>query len=182
MLDRLLAASLLSARAAATTLALLLAATASPSRAEQLVIRLADPEFVITVPGVPQIPLGRHPSAAQVPAARLFGASTNGVTVAAFVSKAPDITAQQCASWLLGHTISKYLLPLDQVQTFPAGARAWVLLYSYMQAGVEQLRGHVFSGNDKGECLEVHIYRMGATEQERKDWFAGFRNATVTGR
>jgi len=37
-------------------------------------------------------------------------------------------------------------------------------------AGAEQLKAFVVSGNGKGHCIEVHASRVGATEQQRKEW------------
>jgi hypothetical protein len=35
------------------------------------------------------------------------------------------------------------------------------------------------SGNGKGHCIEVHVSRVDATEQQRKEWLAGFRGVRV---
>ena len=46
--------------------------------------------------------------------------------------------------------------------------------YPFKIESVEQLKAHVFSGNNKGQCIEVHMSRLGASEQQRQAWFAGF--------
>lgn len=168
-------------RITAPTLSLMLAGICCLGRAEaqELVVRVADPSFTVTVPGLPPIQLGPHPAASQNPSARLLGASSDGVNVSALTPKAEGASAQQCASWLVGSTISRYAPDLAQVQFFPAGSNAWVLLYPFNVAGVEQLKAHVFSGNGKGQCLEIHISRVGATEQQRQAWFSGFKGITV---
>lgn len=157
-----------------------LCAGSAAAGAEELVVQLPDPGFTVTIPGLPQISLGPHPAAAQNPSARLLGSSADGVNVSALAPKAEGASAQQCASWLTGSTISRYAPDLAAVQMFPAGNNAWVLLYPFKAGPVEQLKAHVFSGNNRGQCLEIHISRMGATPEQRLAWFAGFRGITVT--
>ena len=147
--------------------------------AQELVVRVSDPSFTVTIPGQPHVQLGPHPGAAQNPSARLLGSTSDGFNVSALTPKAEGATAQQCASWLVGSTISRYAPDLASVQFFPAGDNAWVLLYPFKVDSVEQLKAHVFSGNNKGQCVEVHMSRLGASEQQRQAWFAGFRGITV---
>jgi hypothetical protein len=149
------------------------------AHAEELVVRVADPGFVATVPDLPPVQLGPHPAATQNPSAKLFGAGPEGLSVSALVPKAEGASQQQCASWLVGSTLAKNVPDLTSVQIVPAGANAWVLIYSVKAGPIEQLKAHVFSGNNKGQCLEVHMSRVGATEQQRQAWFAGFRGVAV---
>jgi|GEM_PF-1763706 len=76
--------------------------------------------------------------------------------------------------------MSRYKPDLATVQINPAGANAWVLLYVFKIGSVEQLKAHVFSGNDKGRCLEIHMSRLGATLEQREAWFRSFRGITVS--
>lgn len=147
--------------------------------AQELVVRVTDPNFTVTIPGQPHVQLGPHPSAAQNPSARLLGSSSDGFNVSVLTPKAEGATAQQCASWLVGSTISRYAPDLSAVQFFPAGDNAWVLLYPFKVESVDQLKAHVFSGNNKGQCIEVHMSRLAASEQQRQAWFASFRGITV---
>jgi hypothetical protein len=151
----------------------------SVARAEDLVISFPDPAIAVTVPGLPQINFAPHPAAGQNPSARLLGSTPDGINVSLLTPKAEGASAQQCASWLTGSTISRYSPDLSSVQLVPAGANAWVLIYPFKVAQVEQLKAHIFSGNGKGQCLEVHISRIGASEQQRRDWFTGFRGVKV---
>jgi hypothetical protein len=160
-------------------LAVSLSVSSAATYAQELVVRVTDPNFTVTIPGQPQVQLGPHPSAAQNPSARLLGSSSDGFNVSALTPKAEGATAQQCASWLVGSTISRYAPDLAAVQFFPAGDNAWVLLYPFKVESVEQLKAHVFSGNNKGQCIEVHMSRLAASEQQRQAWFAGFRGITV---
>lgn len=41
------------------------------TRDRELVVRVTDPSFTVTIPGQPQVQLGPHPSASQNPSARL---------------------------------------------------------------------------------------------------------------
>lgn len=164
---------------ATATLGIALLGSVAGAFAEELVVRVTDPGFTVTIPGLPQVALGPHPAASQNPAARLLGATSDGLNVSALTPKAEGATAQQCASWLTGSTISRYAPDLALVQMFPAGDNAWVLLYPFKAGPVERLKAHVFSGNNKGQCLEIHLSRLGATEQQRQAWFAGFRGITV---
>lgn len=152
---------------------------ATHAATQELVVELAEPAFTVTIPGLPSIQLGPHPAAAQNPAARLLGASPDGINVSALTPKAEGASAQQCASWLAGSTISRYAPDLASVQVIPAGSNAWVLVYSFKVDGIEQLKAHVFSGNGRGQCLEIHVSRIAANEQQRHAWFSGFRGITV---
>ena len=102
--------------------------------AEDLTIRLTDPNFKVVVPGAPQVQFHPHPSASQNPAALLLGSTPDGFNVSALSEKADGASAQQCASWLVGSTISRYKPDLATVQIIPAGANAWVLLYALSQS------------------------------------------------
>lgn len=157
-----------------------LASCATSAFADDLTVQMADPKFKVVVPGAPQVQLGPHPSASQNPTARLMGSSPDGFNVSAITPKAEGASAQQCASWLVGSTISRYAPDLASVQLMPAGANAWVLVYPFRIGQAEQLKAHVFSGNGKGQCLEIHMSRMGATAEQRQAWFAGFRGITVS--
>jgi hypothetical protein len=152
---------------------------ALPAYAEELVMRVADAGFVVTVPDLPPVQLGSHPSAAQNPSAKLFGSGPDGLGVSVLVPKAEGASQQQCASWLVGSTLAKNVPDLASVQIVPAGANAWVLIYSAKVGPIEQLKAHVFSGNNKGQCLEVHMSRVGANEQQRQAWLTGFRGVAV---
>jgi hypothetical protein len=147
--------------------------------AQELVIRVTDPNFTVTIPGQRQIQLGSHPSASQNPSARLFGASSDGLNVSVLTPKAEGATTQQCASWLVGSTLARFAPNLAAVQFFPAGDNAWVLLYHFKIDNLDQLKAHVFSGNDQGQCLEVHMSRLGSSEQQRQAWLTGFRGITA---
>jgi hypothetical protein len=151
----------------------------SQAFAEDLTIRLADPNFKVVVPGAPQVQFQPHPSASQNPAALLLGSTPDGFNVSALSEKADGASAQQCASWLVGSTISRYKPDLATVQIIPAGANAWVLLYAFKIGPVEQLKAHVFSGNNRGRCLEIHMSRLGGTPEQRETWFRSFRGITV---
>lgn len=164
---------------ASVCLAACLCTSWSAASAQELVVQVAEPAFTVKIPGLPQVQLESHPAAAQNPSARLLGSSADGLNVSALTPKADGATAQQCASWLTGSTISRYAPELSSVQMFPAGDNAWVLLYPLKVGGLEQLKAHVFSGNNKGQCLEVHMSRLGATQQQRQAWFAGFRSISV---
>ncbi|MFH1873094.1 MAG: hypothetical protein ABIK82_08010 [Pseudomonadota bacterium] len=168
-------------RIAATTLSVTLTTLlfATHAAAQALVVQLSEPAFTVTIPGLPSIQLGPHPAAAQNPAARLLGTSPDGINVSALTPKAEGASAQQCASWLAGSTISRYTPDLASVQLIPAGSNAWVLVYPFKVAGVEQLKAHIFSGNGRGQCLEIHVSRIAANEQQRQAWFSGFRGITV---
>jgi hypothetical protein len=148
--------------------------------AEDLTIRLTDPNFKVVVPGAQQVQFRPHPSAPQNPAALLLGSTPDGFNVSALSEKADGASAQQCASWLVGSTVSRYKPDLATVQVIPAGANAWVLLYAFSIGPAEQLKAHVFSGNDKGRCLEIHMSRFAATPEQREAWFRGFRGITVS--
>lgn len=152
---------------------------AAIASAEELVVRVSEPAFTVTIPGLPSVQLGPHPAAVRNPAARLLGTSADGLNVSALTPKAEGASVQRCASWLAGSTISRYAPDLSEVQLIPAGPNAWVLLYPFKVSGMEQLKAHVFSGNGKGQCLEIHISRLGATDQQRQAWFAGFRGISV---
>jgi hypothetical protein len=168
-------------RITATTLSITLATLlfATHAAAQELVVQLAEPAFTVTIPGLPPIQLGPHPAAAQNPAARLLGASPDGINVSALTPKAEGASAQQCASWLAGSTISRYAPDLASVQLIPAGSNAWVLVYPFKVSGIEQLKAHVFSGNGRGQCIEIHVSRIAANEQQRQAWLSGFRGITV---
>lgn len=155
-----------------------LALSATP-HAQELVVRLADPNVSVTIPDQLQVQLGPHPNADRNRSARLFGSSSDGLNVSVLTPRAEGATAQQCASWLTGSTIARYTPDLAAVQFFPAGDNAWVLLYPFKIESVEQLKAHVFSGNNKGQCIEVHMSRLSTSEQQRQAWFAGFRGITV---
>ena len=152
---------------------------ASPSYAEDLTIRLPDPSFTISIPGLSKIEFSPHPSAAQNPSARLLGSNTEDVNVSVLTPKAEGASAQQCASWLVGSTISRYAPDLAALKLFPSGPNAWVLIYPFKAGPIEQLKAHVFSGNGKGQCLEVHISRIATNEQQRQAWFSGFQGISV---
>ena len=164
------------------TAAFVLASIAAPLEcsAEDLVIQLTDPKFSVSIPGQLPVQFGPHPGAAANPAARLLGTTSDGMTVSALTQEAKGANAQQCASWLAGSTISRFAPDLATVQLLPAGSNAWVLLYVFKAGPIEQLKAHVFSGNGKGHCLEIHMSRTNATEQQRQAWFAAFRGIAVS--
>ncbi|MGE3348977.1 MAG: hypothetical protein AB7I35_16230 [Ramlibacter sp.] len=147
--------------------------------AQGLEIRLADPALSVSVPDLAPFEIGPHPNAPSQPTARLFGSSKDGVSLSVLTPKAEGATAQQCATWLAGNVLSRFAPDLAAVQFVKAGDNAWVLLFPFVVAPVEQLKAYVLSGNGRGQCLEVHISRLGASEQQKQQWLSGFRNVRV---
>jgi len=154
-------------------------AMTSAAAAQGMVIRLSEPKFTVTIPDLQPFELGPHPNAGQQPTARLFGSSKDGVSLSVLTPTAEGASAQQCASWLAGSAISRFGTNLAAVQLLPAGENAWVVLFPFVVPPIEQLKAYVVAGNGKGRCLEVHVSRIGATEQQRQQWLAGFRNVRV---
>ena len=153
----------------------LFSASAQPFEA-----RVEAPNFTISIPDFPQFVVGPHPNAPMQPSARLFGAAGNGLTLSVLTPTAEASTsASQCASWLAGTVLSRFAPDLGSVQIIQAGENAYVLVFPLKIGPLEQLKAFVVSGNGKGHCLETHISRIGATEQERQQWLAGFRNVRV---
>lgn len=148
--------------------------------ADDLTIQLADPKFSVSIPGQRPAQFAPHPAAAANPAAKLMGNTSDGMTVSALAQEAKGANAQQCASWLTGSTLSRYAPDLASVQILPAGSNAWVLVYTFKAGPLEQLKAHVFSGNGKGHCLEIHMSRTNPSDAQRQAWAAGFRGITVS--
>jgi hypothetical protein len=157
----------------------LLASCLSFAAAQGLEIRLTDPTLSVSIPDLAPFDLGPHPNASSQPTARLFGSSKDGVSLSVLTPKAEGATAQQCASWLAGNVISRFGPDLGTVQIVRAGENAWVVLFPFVVSPLEQLKAYVVSGNGRGQCLEVHISRTGATEQQKQQWLSGFRNVRV---
>jgi hypothetical protein len=158
---------------------LVLLSYAAAALAEELVVEVTNPRFKVTIPGLPNIKFEPHPGASQNPSAKIMGTTSDGISVSALTPTAQGASVQQCASWLAGSTLARATPDLSSVQFVPAGQNAWVLIYQFKMGQSEQLKAHVFSGNGKGQCLEVHISRMGAGEQQRQAWFSGFRGISV---
>jgi hypothetical protein len=160
-------------------LLLTLVAWFTASHAEPLEIKVQSPAATIRIPDLEAFKLGVHPKNATQPAAKLFG-EKNGVTVSVLTPTADaNTTAAQCASWLAGQVLFRFAPPLETVQFVRVGESAYVLVFPLKVAGVEQLKAFIVSGNGKGHCIEVHASRVGATEQQRKEWLAGFKGVRV---
>ena len=155
-----------------------LVAWCTASRAE-LVIKIQSPAATIRIPDLEAFKLGVHPDNAKQPGAKLFGRS-HGVTVSVLTPTAQaNTTAAQCASWLAGQVLSRFAPPLDTVQFVRLGESAYVLVFPLKLGGVDQLRAYVVSGNGKTHCIEVQASRVDFTEQQRKEWLAGFKGVRV---
>lgn len=149
------------------------------SHAEPLEIKIQSPAATIRIPDLEAFKLGVHPDNAKQPGAKLFGRKS-GVTVSVLTPTAEaNTTAAQCASWLAGQVLSRFAPPLDTVQFVRIGESAYVLVFPLRLGGVDQLQAYIVSGNGKGHCIEVHASRVDATEQQRKEWLAGFRGVRV---
>jgi hypothetical protein len=149
------------------------------SHAEPLEIKIQSPAATIRIPDLEAFKLGVHPDNAKQPGAKLFGRKS-GVTVSVLTPTAEaNTTAAQCASWLAGQVLSRYAPPLETVQFVRVGDSAYVLVFPLKLGGVEQLRAFIVSGNGKSHCIEVQASRVDATEQQRKEWLAGFRGVRV---
>ena len=159
-------------------LLLTLVAWCTASHAE-LVIRIQSPAATIRIPDLEAFKLGVHPDHAKQPGAKLFGRN-HGVTVSVLTPTAQaNTTAAQCASWLAGQVLSRFAPPLDTVQFVRLGESAYVLVFPLKLGGVDQLRAYIVSGNGKSHCIEVQASRVDFTEQQRKDWLAGFKGVRV---
>jgi hypothetical protein len=154
-------------------------AWSTASHAEPLEIKIKSPAATIRIPDLEAFKLGVHPDNAAQPAAKLFGRKS-GVTVSVLTPTAEaNTTAAQCASWLAGQVLFRFAPPLETVQFVRVGESAYVLVFPLKLGGVEQLKAFVVSGNGKGHCIEVHASRVDATEQQRKEWLAGFKGVRV---
>lgn len=160
-------------------LLLTLAVWSTAPHAEPLEIKIKSPGATIRIPDLEGFKLGVHPDNAKQPAAKLFGRKS-GVTVTVLTPTADaNTSAAQCASWLAGQVLFRFAPPLETVQFVRVGESAYVLVFPLKLGGVEQLKAFVVSGTGKGHCIEVHASRVDATEQQRKDWLAGFRGVRV---
>jgi hypothetical protein len=160
-------------------LLLTLVAWSAAPHAEPLEIKIKSPAATIRIPDIEAFKLGVHPDNAAQPAAKLFGRKS-GVTVSVLTPTADaNTTAAQCASWLAGQVLFRFAPPLEMVQFVRVGESAYVLVFPLKLGGVEQLKAFVVSGNGKGHCIEVHASRVDATEQQRKEWLAGFKGVRV---
>jgi hypothetical protein len=160
-------------------LLLALLAWSTASHAEPLDIKIQSPDATIRIPDIEAFKLGVHPDNAKQPGAKLFGRK-GGITVSVLAPTAQkNTTAAQCASWLTGQVLSRFAPPLDTVQFVRLGESAYVLVFPLKLGGIDQLQAYIVSGNGKSHCIEVHASRVDATEQQRKDWLAGFRNVRV---
>jgi hypothetical protein len=149
------------------------------SYAEPLEIKIKSPAATIRIPDIENFKLGVHPNHATQPAAQLFGRK-DGVTIHVLTPTAEaNTTAAQCASWLAGQVLFRYAPALDTVQFVRISESAYVLVFPLKLAGVDQLKAYIVSGNGKSHCIEVNASRTGATEQQRKEWLAGFRGVRV---
>jgi hypothetical protein len=160
-------------------LLLALLAWFTASNAEPLEIKIQSPTATIRIPDIEGFTLGVHPNNATQPGAKLFG-RRNGVTVSVLTPTAEKNTsAAQCASWLAGQVLFRFAPPLDTVQFVRISESLYVLVFPMKLAGVEQLKAYVVTGNGKGYCIEVNASRTGASEQQRKEWLAGFKGVRV---
>jgi hypothetical protein len=160
-------------------LLLTLVAWSTASQADPLVIKIQSPAATVSIPDLEAFKLGVHPDNAKQPGAKLFGRKS-GVTVSVLTPTAEkNTTAAQCASWLAGQVLSRFAPPLDTVQFVRLSESANVLVFPLKLGGVDQLQAYIVSGNGKGHCIEVHASRVDATEQQRKEWLAGFRGVRV---
>ncbi len=149
------------------------------SHAEPLEIKIRSPAATIRIPDLEAFKLGVHPDNAKQPGAKLFGRK-HGVTVSVLTPTAEaNTTAAQCASWLAGQVLFRFAPPLETVQFVRVGEAAYVLVFPLKLGGVDQLKAFIVSGNGKGYCIEVQASRVDATEQQRKEWLAGFRGVRV---
>jgi hypothetical protein len=162
---------------------LVLLSLAAPSASAQAFeVRLESPAVVVKVPDLEAVEFGPHPNASAQPASRLMG-SKGTLTASVLVPTAPpEISPQQCASWLAGGVLSRFSPPLDSVQFIKSGENAHILVFSFKVAGIEQLKAFALSGTGKGHCLEVHISRTAPTEEQRRAWLSGFKNVSVEAR
>jgi hypothetical protein len=160
-------------------LLLTLLAWFTASHAEPLEIKIQSPAATIRIPDIEAFKLGVHPDNAKQPAAKLFGRKS-GVTLTVLTPTAEaNTTAAQCASWLAGQVLFRFAPPLDTVQFVRISESAYVLVFPLKLGGVEQLKAYIVTGNGKGHCIEVHASRVDATEQQRKEWLAGFKGVRV---
>lgn len=159
---------------------LLIALLPTFALAQGMEVKLKDPAFTVSIPDLPAFELGPHPNAPRQPTAKLFGSSTDGVSLSVLAPTADrGTTPAQCASWLAGSVMSRFAPNLDSVQILKAGDNAWVVLFPVEAAPVTQLQAYVLSGNGKGHCLEVHVSRTNASDAQRQQWLSGFRRVAV---
>jgi hypothetical protein len=160
-------------------LLLTLLAWFTASHAEPFEIKIKSPAATIRIPDLEAFKLGVHPNNATRPEAKLLGRK-NGITVTVLTPTAePNTTAARCASWLAGQVLFRFAPPLETVQFVRVGEGAYVLVFPLKLGGVEQLKAFIVSGNGKDHCIEVEASRVDATEQQRKEWLAGFRGVRV---
>ena len=163
-------------------LASLLAATATPSRGgDGFVADVVEPKVHISIPGLPQMAVTRHPLADAQPHIRLIASDGNGVTVSILVPTADaGMTALECASSSLLSTARRFGLAKEQYVAMKLDETTFAMLFIVPMGEVAQFQAFLFSAAGGTHCVEVHASKLTRDSIDVGAWRRAFEGATIS--
>jgi len=154
--------------------------TSSPSLAGDFAFEVDSPGVRVVIPNVPPIKMGPHPLSQNQSHLRLLG-SEGPFTVSLLMPTADaGMTPAECAGSTIGALPKRPGVPAQsQIYKARINERTYIALYRSQFAGEVQLHAHLVSAVGGTHCVEVHISKSPASDEDAKAWNKNWGTANI---
>jgi hypothetical protein len=157
-----------------------IALSGSLCQAADFTFEVESPNVRVVVPNIPPVKLEPHPMRQARPHMRLLG--TNGPFTVSVLMPTADagMTPAECAGSTLGALPKRPGVPAQE-KIFKAriNERTFIALYDSQMAGETHLHAHLLSGVGGTHCVEVHVSKFPASEDDIKSWRKNWGAANI---
>lgn len=141
---------------------------------------LRDPEFNLSVPGVPSIAMHEQ-SASGGSAKRVLTGHDDTFSVDVELSRQPnEMSPRTCAGTILRTLVSQPGMPhRDSIYRAPLDAATFLVIYVRSQGQQEKFHAHLISSAGADHCVNAHFTRVAKAGQDVDDWRTTFTSARI---
>jgi hypothetical protein len=142
--------------------------------------KVASPDFTVTVPNLPAIPLVAQASSDPRVSSAMAG-QDGTYTVTLLVTKAEkETTTRACASAFLRVLVARPGMPdRDNIYRAPLDGSTFLVLYLLEAEGHQRLHAHLLSSASATHCVEVHFSKARRDGEDDESWRKSFIGSHV---
>ncbi len=156
---------------------------AVPVAASCFELALSQPEFHLSVPGLPAAELHEDTHPSVVPKRVLTGAVGKLDIELELSAQASQASPRTCAGSLLRALVAKPGMPnRDSIYRAPLDESTFLVIYALGEGPTQRLHAHVISSAGPTHCANAHFVRPALPGEDIDDWRTTFTSARVVPR
>ncbi len=153
---------------------------ATPLIEKSFRFEVKNPNVRIFIPELPSIPMEPHPMSANRPDLRFQGSAEPFIVSIRTPTADAGMTAAECASSISKSIIAQGRLKDSEVSLRKSSdGNTFAMYYPQRIRQFLFLKAHLFSAHGGRYCIEVHVTKGPASDDEIKKWLEGFPKAKI---